>query len=439
MADESADTDGDGFNDYLETSSGSDVNDANSTPFNYGLVAWYPFDGNASDMTDNGNDLTGSGNSFGEDRHGVIGKSCRLDQVYLSDTNASFSIDDNASFSYSLWVQMNSVPSAYPAAFGLRDSTGNWETLRIGTLHIQDQNKFAVDHLSTGTNGSHVVKAWANQTTQIGRWYQITLVSSLSEVKLFIDSSLHSQVPFQRDAAKNDQVAIYVGGDATWNLFDGSVDDIRIYDRALSTEEVGMLYHMEMPKLDLNDSNFQDAVNLWFSDERNATWTYGHISDWNVSAVTGMAYAFQGRADFNEDISSWDVSKATNMTRMFDGASEFNQPIGSWDVSSVVSLHRMFVGASSFNQPLGNWDVSSVTDMRGLFGGSAYNQPLGSWDVSSVTDMREVFMQNSAFNQPIGAWDVSSVTNDVPNVFTKLPPLTSPLQTGMFQESPTCG
>ena len=99
------DTDGDGFRDSLEASSGSDLNDPNSTPLQQGLVAWYPFDGNASDMSGNGNDLSGSGHSFGEDRHGVSGKSCRLNQVYLSDTNASFSIDDNASFSYSLWVQ----------------------------------------------------------------------------------------------------------------------------------------------------------------------------------------------------------------------------------------------------------------------------------------------------------------------------------------------
>ena len=77
VADESADTDRDGFNDYLETSSGSDVNDATSTPFNYGLLAWYPFDGNASDMSGNGNDLTGTGYSFGEDRHGLHGKSCQ--------------------------------------------------------------------------------------------------------------------------------------------------------------------------------------------------------------------------------------------------------------------------------------------------------------------------------------------------------------------------
>ena len=36
----------------------------------------------------------------------------------------------------------------------------------------------------------------------------------------------------------------------------------------------------------LNDANFQNAINLWFSNEANATAIYGHIKDWNVSAVT---------------------------------------------------------------------------------------------------------------------------------------------------------
>ena len=272
------DTDGDGFRDSLEASTGSNINDPTSTPFNHGLVAWYPFDGNASDMSGNGNDLSGdSGHSFGEDRHGVSEKSCRLNQVYLSDTNASFSIDDNASFSYSLWVQVNSVPSAYPQAFGLSDFTGNLDTLRIGTRHIQDQDKFAVDHLSTGTNSSHAVKAWANQNTQLDRWYQITLVSSLSEVKLFIDSSLQSRVPFQRDALKNNNVVISVGGGLSWNLYDGSVDDIRIYDRALSEEEIELLYRAESPNHFVDSA--KDLEMIWVEP---GTFTMGQTGAGNA-------------------------------------------------------------------------------------------------------------------------------------------------------------
>ena len=42
------------FVDSLEAATGSDLNDPNSIPLDQGLVAWYPFDGNASDMSGNG-------------------------------------------------------------------------------------------------------------------------------------------------------------------------------------------------------------------------------------------------------------------------------------------------------------------------------------------------------------------------------------------------
>ena len=91
----------------------------------------------------------------------------------------------------------------------------------------------------------------------------------------------------------------------------------------------------------LNDSNFQDAVNLWFTAEANATAAYGHIRDWNVSGVTDMAQSFKNRASFNEDISDWDVSNVTSMYRMFLNASSFDQPIGDWNVSTAVSYTHL--------------------------------------------------------------------------------------------------
>ena len=184
----------------------------------------------------------------------------------------------------------------------------------------------------------------------------------------------------------------------------------------------------------ITNANFQDAVNLWFSDEANATFTYRHIRDWNVSAVTDMSNAFRDRTNFNEDITGWDVSKVSNMNHMFSNASSFNQPVGDWNVSSVTNMYFMFAG-SSFNQPVENWDVSSVTNLAGMFadtpfnqviadwntslvtksykmfkGATNFNQPVGSWDVTSITEMQEMF-KYSSFNQPIGDWNVSSVTN----------------------------
>ena len=91
----------------------------------------------------------------------------------------------------------------------------------------------------------------------------------------------------------------------------------------------------------IDDSNFHDAVNLWFDNQAEANATYDHISDWNTSAVTNMSYTFKERTNFNEDIGSgWDTSSVTNMNRIFLNANAFNQDIGDWNTSSVTDMGR---------------------------------------------------------------------------------------------------
>ena len=79
----------------------------------------------------------------------------------------------------------------------------------------------------------------------------------------------------------------------------------------------------------LTDANFQTAVNLWFSNQTEANSTYGHISDWDVSAVTDMNGAFSSRSSFNENISGWDVSSVVTMNDMFEGGGCL-QPRHQW-------------------------------------------------------------------------------------------------------------
>ena len=171
-----------------------------------------------------------------------------------------------------------------------------------------------------------------------------------------------------------------------------------------------LAFRQTSPPPPITNANFTTAINLWFSDEANATRTYGHIRDSNVSGVTNMAYAFKDRTAFNEDISGWDVSKVSNMRWMFAGANSFNQPIGHWKTSSVTNMKFMFSNAIAFNQPIGNWDTSSVVLMDSMFNSAtAFNQPLGDWNTSAVKNMTNLFRNASAFNQPIGSWDTSSV------------------------------
>ena len=162
----------------------------------------------------------------------------------------------------------------------------------------------------------------------------------------------------------------------------------------------------------LTDANFQTAVNLWFSNQADANATYGHISDWNTSAVTNMTDAFLNRTSFNEDIGNWDVSNVTSFNSMFEAVSAFNQDISGWNTSSATSFNSMFKGASSFNQNIGNWNVSSVTNMISVFNNaSSFNQDIGDWNTSSATSMASMFKGASSFNQDISNWDTGSVEN----------------------------
>ena len=126
---------------------------------------------------------------------------------------------------------------------------------------------------------------------------------------------------------------------------------------------------------------FQGAVDV----AANNQWThpdYGHISFWDVSQVTNMYKAFDGKQTFNKDIHLWDVSSVTNMSSMFEGARKFNQLL-DWDMSSVTDMRYMFLAASSFSQPPNQlfWrgrPTPAAIKTR-MFEGSAQNPPWPDW------------------------------------------------------------
>ena len=167
----------------------------------------------------------------------------------------------------------------------------------------------------------------------------------------------------------------------------------------------------------ITQSNIQDAVDLWVSNQQSAIDTYGNISSWDTSAVTDMSNLFSSTRNssmggFNSNISGWNVSQVTNMTFMFFGVYNFNQDIGGWDVSLVENMSYMFYLASSFNQDIGQWNVSEVTNMSYMFRDAGnFNQDIGEWDVSKVTNMSNMLRNVTAFNQDLQYWNTSSVTS----------------------------
>jgi surface protein len=160
----------------------------------------------------------------------------------------------------------------------------------------------------------------------------------------------------------------------------------------------------------LTDENFKQAISLWFGNEEECRFWFGHISSWNTTRVTNMEYIFYLRDTFNEDISRWNVQNVQKMGYMFYQATQFNGDLSSWDVSSVTDMYSMFHGAKEFNGDISQWDVSKVTDMSFLvYGALEFNRDLSQWDVSNVTDMIFLFYGTTRFNGDISRWNVGNV------------------------------
>tara|TARA_Y100000741_G_scaffold280588_1_gene220392 strand:- start:1481 stop:2839 length:1359 start_codon:yes stop_codon:yes gene_type:complete len=195
----------------------------------------------------------------------------------------------------------------------------------------------------------------------------------------------------------------------------------------LHTEQE-ITYKVEVYPVPLVDQNIKTAVQNYNIKEYKEN--YGHITDWNTSAVTNMTQLFDDMIDFNEPL-YWDTSAVTSMVSCFSHARTFNGDISRWDTSKVTTMENMFYGASAFDRDISRWNTSAVTTMEGMFyEAHSFNRDINTrqveepngkvytaWDTSAVTSMDSMFSNDSdaaahiVFNRDISNWDTSSVEN----------------------------
>lgn len=396
------DSDGDGFLNWHEYQAGTQDNNASSTPLlNFGLVAHWKFDEtNGTVLHDSsGNEINGTMHGFTNPWSlGRVGGAFRFDGVddYISFPGAN-QLDDLRPLSFSGWLKLDQNGSGY--VIGKRSlETGYWRFYTSGLTNnwfIRKTSGIAPT-LST------------SMTTPFNKWQHVafswTGLLGGQNSKMYLDGTLVGNV--SRNSGAGDLVSdvgnLFTIGNRPQNnssFFKGWMDDFRLWNRVITSAEVQSVFDAESFTV-LTDANFKDAVELWFSHEANASSTYGHIQDWNISSVTDLSNAFEDRNTFNEDISKWDTASITKMNSMFKGASEFNQDIGDWNTSSVTTMLMMFHQATIFNQDISDWNISSVISIKKMFyDATSFNQSLSSWDVNSVTSMNSIFNNGNSLSE----------------------------------------
>jgi len=221
---------------------------------NDGLVAYYPFNGNANDESGNNN---GNGSVFGAtlttDRFGNISKAYNFDgiddyiEVLLSDS--SFDQD----FTIGAWVKFNNFDNSYPHIFSLENV--NFALHGCGPIYGHRYKKIGFYQQIGSSNDTRRGAFFTEAQFNEGEWHFIVVSRSEMTYKFYIDTILEAEIT-ETDIPSYPGKLMRFGSidipglpsqDMTIN---GSIDDVRIYNRAISDSEIQVLNAMpEAPGL----------------------------------------------------------------------------------------------------------------------------------------------------------------------------------------------
>ncbi len=276
---------------------------------NDGLVAYYPFNGNANDESGNGNhgDTTGHAPTLATDRFGNENSAYSFDGIddYIQVPNSP-TIDSIDQITVSLWIKPESeAPYYFP--YAIIEKYGSWDLgqrqrdLHWGFKYSPDS---FIDH-------------WTFDL-ELDKYYHFVMTYNENEMRIYINNTLDTTITQTGTISPSDN-DLYIGENTFGGdyYYDGVIDDIRIYNRALTKSEIDSLYHEGGWALyetgtvtDIDDNTYQTVKigNQWWMAENLKVTHYRNgeaitrINNNTVwSAMTEGAYCFYDNDDNNGD------------------------------------------------------------------------------------------------------------------------------------------
>ncbi|MDQ7090687.1 MAG: LamG domain-containing protein [Methylococcales bacterium] len=207
-----------------------------------GLVAYYPFNGNANDESGNANNPTVNNSVLTTDRLENAESAYQFENSVIS-TPTSNSISPTSSVSISAWVYPDHKAEWHPIMtkrFSESESPFNSYILDSSSSNSSN-NKWRFC-LSNNSRNSQACTA-DNEDLKTNSWTQVTGVYTGSYIKLYVNGLLKSSLS-KTGAIGYTSLPLRIGQtEASGGQgFNGKIDEVKIYNRALSDCEVKALY-----------------------------------------------------------------------------------------------------------------------------------------------------------------------------------------------------
>jgi hypothetical protein len=229
------------------TGYGNEINfNTNNINIQNGLIGYYPFSGNAGDSSGYNNHGTVVGAKLSSDRFGINDRSYlfnRSTDNYISiKTNKLFDTLKNVSIS--LWVKINSYnmpgQAGYNHFINKTDGTNHQFIFANNGTQLYFYNGPSLNQLNSTKN-----------LPTLNKWSHLVLTyfyesgNSQSSCKFYIDGNLVDSFTTNSNLTPN-TANIRIGDYMSMNInrVDGNLDDIRIYNRPLTIDEIKYLFTM---------------------------------------------------------------------------------------------------------------------------------------------------------------------------------------------------
>jgi hypothetical protein len=223
----------------------------NYVPTN-GLVGWWPFNGNANDESGNNNNGTVNGASLTTDRFGNNNRAYDFNgssDITIPHNNAlNFQI--NNKISVSIWVKTNTNQLYRSVMVQKISGVGNTQSgydIALDNGGVISQRVSASLSLKNGSSGSWGYASDSTANFITNSWHNLIFVYDQNIGKCYVDGVLKNTIVGQSGVIGNNTNSLLFGSTINQGLtskkFIGQLDDIGIWNRALTQQEITDLYN----------------------------------------------------------------------------------------------------------------------------------------------------------------------------------------------------
>jgi gliding motility-associated-like protein len=342
----------------------------NYVPAN-GLVGWWPFNGNANDESGNGNNGTVNGANLTTDLSSVPNSAYIFSSISNNYIDFQNSIGNfNSDFSIQIWFTINGNPGYLLSKRSDENCTNNWWVITPVGFEI-----------CQGPSGNNQMSH--GQTFNLNSWHLMTVTRNGTNFRLYVDgiltNNINSIVNYQINNSAKMLAGIVnapIGGYVAKH--NGKIDDIGIWNRALTQCEIKSLFN-SAPWLAINDISIcpNDTGTLIAQTVENGgafQWSSGQqTSSINVSIPTTTTYSVAYTLNGLTCTDSAMVTVIPNQTAFFPSVN----PICAGDPLSPLPTSSLNLFQGAWSPPMNNLLTTTYTFTP--------NPNVCVWDTTTLT------------------------------------------------------